>query len=272
MIGASFFLQNLAVNDATKKFEIWDTNSLAVLQRPCYFIISHCEADKRGKINDYVDYSFLLNLNDKCIIESQHDTPMRGIEEVSTSNNDAVPLSELRKRRTPLSEAQSKKPPQRQLKKRYRTRRASQLRCTILAFVELVNQYQEAIPTETWEILNGTVFSPMMCYFRDALLKEANCRKTEIDIEIIIKDFDTDRMLWSFSSLQLDLTVEFVTVLFHLPTEGLKIVPVSQSDDRKEQAANLFKNCKETKGSSRTNIKNLLTSEVNTEKRLHRLC
>ncbi|KAM7477692.1 hypothetical protein LguiA_025905 [Lonicera macranthoides] len=40
---------------------------------------------------------------------SKHDTLMRGREDVSTSSSDSVPLSKLRKRRTPLNEAQLKK-------------------------------------------------------------------------------------------------------------------------------------------------------------------
>ncbi|KAM7469032.1 hypothetical protein LguiA_007215 [Lonicera macranthoides] len=112
--------------------------------------------------------------------EIQGVTPLRGSEEVSTSSSDVVPLSELRKRRTLLSEAQSKKatkktveetvpnlkgkptgsPKTVESKKQKNQAKPSKADaakpkrplpqiCTILAFAELVNQYQEAIPTKT---------------------------------------------------------------------------------------------------------------------------
>ena len=73
-------------------------------------------------------------------------------------------------------------------------------------------------------------------------------------------------MVWVFDNLNLDLTPEFLTVLFHLPTEGYKIVPVTRIEDRKEQAANLFPHCREIIGPSRTNIKELLSAELRNKK------
>ena len=97
---------------------------------------------------------------------------------------------------------------------------------------------RQDIPDATWGVLNETVFGSMMQCFRDGKVRDFDCKKTEIDFEIIMRHFDKERMVWVFGSLKLDLTPEFLTVLFHFPTEGEKIVPVTRLEDKNEQAIN----------------------------------
>ena len=222
--------------------------------------------------------------------ESDSTTSAHAEKELHTSSSEAAGVYELKKRRTPVSSPilslkakDRSSPSQKELsaKKDKKTNKSSKKdktnvakekkrsapqRCTILAFVELVNQYRQHIPDQTWEILNGTAFGSMMQCFRNSKVRESDCKKTEIDFEIIMRHFDKDRMLWVFGNLNLDLTPEFLTVLFHLPTTGQKIVPVTRIEDRKEQAAHLFPNCRETIGPSRTNIKELLSAELRNNK------
>ncbi|KAK9901746.1 hypothetical protein M0R45_002018 [Rubus argutus] len=83
-----------------------------------------------------------------------------------------------------------------------------------------MNKHKNQIPLHTWAILGNTCFWPLIKpFFVDIMTKEQITKK-EIDLQLILKQYESDTKEFKFGKMVKKITSDDVKKVFGLPTEG----------------------------------------------------
>ncbi|KAL6182319.1 hypothetical protein ACLB2K_043742 [Fragaria x ananassa] len=140
--------------------------------------------------------------------------PLRGRGRPCTKRNANLQMSGNKKQMKKTRRRKSVR------KQKYRDADHVQYRCNMLAFLKIMQKVKERLTKSHLELLQQTPFWPLISAFYNGMISESDCKKSESDINDIIRCYNSNSMCFEFGSTSASLTPEDISVILGLPQEG----------------------------------------------------